>query len=245
MAANKDRRIVKTPQAALFALLLLAALGAPAAHADRITTYGVGLESCQTYLVARDGHISEEVRYVDWLSGYFSGINSTSTHRNNHLGLADVGYALQRLDEHCRAQPELRFAVAASTLVLGAKPGPAAHTLEPTSYGTADAACQAFLDAREQKEAEYWTVYSNWLGGYLSGVNLMSLHSNSVLGDAQLLQAMQWLDDYCTSHPVTPFSAAVAELINDRSIRLSAAGGARSDTTTPGGLLKVAPRAAH
>jgi len=231
--------------AATLALLLLASLMAPTAHADRITTYGVGLESCQAYLVARDDHISEEVRYVDWLSGYFSGINSTSTHRNNHLGLADVGYALQRLDEHCRAQPQVRFAAAASALVFGAKPGPAAHTLEATSYGTADAACQAFVDAREQKEAEYWTAYSNWLGGYLSGVNLMSLHSNNVLGDAQLLQAMQWLDDYCTNHPVTPFSAAAAELINDRSIRLSAAGDAPSGTPAGGGLLKVAPRVAH
>ena len=195
----------------LTTLTVLAEASAP--RADSVTTYGAGLRTCQEYLEARDGTATEQVPFIDWLSGYISAVNRTSMHRNNVLGLGDVGAALERLDGNCRAIPSMRFAEAASLLIFGSKPGPAAHALDVTTYGTADAACQVFVDARAQQETEYWADYVHWLGGYLSGVNFTSLKTNNVLAGAELTDAVRWLDGYCSSHPVTAFGAAVEVLI--------------------------------
>lgn len=193
--------------------LLIGALAAWPVLADNVTTYGAGLRSCQAYLEARDGRIAEEANFVDWLSGYFSAVNRTSNHRNNILGLADLKITLQHLDNTCRARPDLNFAAATSLLVLGAKPGPATHAIEVTTYGSADKACHLFVEAREQQQAEYWGEFLHWLGGYLSGVNAVSLRTNNVLGEAELGDALHWLDRFCDTHPVTSFRAAVDELI--------------------------------
>jgi hypothetical protein len=201
--------------AAILWMVMLGVVVVPAAHADNVTTYGAGLESCQAYLDAHDGNIAEEVTFVDWLGGYFSAVNRTSSHRNNILGLADLKVMLERLDSTCRARPSLHFAEAAGILVLGAKPGPVAHAIEATTYGSADKACHLFVEAREQQEAQYWAEFLNWLGGYLSGVNAVSLRTNNVLGAAELADAVHWLDTFCSAHPVTPFGAAVDALIAD------------------------------
>jgi hypothetical protein len=197
----------------LLSQLLLAVCAAPLARADAVTTYGVGLEPCRVYLDARDGSITTQVAFVDWLGGYVSAVNRTSNHRNNILGLGDLKVMLDRLDEYCRARPELHFAEAASLLVLAAKPGPAAHAIEVTTYGAADKACQRFVDAREEKQTESWSEFLHWLGGYLSGVNAMSLRTNNVLGDAELADAVQWLESFCSGHPITAFGAAVETLV--------------------------------
>ena len=193
--------------------LAVIVLAAPLARAEGITTYGAGLTSCQSYLEARDGSIPEQVTFVDWLSGYFSAVNRTSYHRNNILGLADLKVMLEHLDNTCRARPDLHFAEAASLLVLGAKPGPAAHAVEVKTYGSADKACHLFVEAREQRQTEYWGEFLHWLGGYLSGVNAMSLRTNNVLGAAELGDALHWLDAFCSAHPVTSFGVAVDALI--------------------------------
>lgn len=198
-------------------LLLLGAVATPLAAAGEVTTYGAGLKSCRAYLDARDGDVGDAVDFVDWLGGYFSAVNRTSKHRNNILGLADLKVALERLDNNCRARPDLHFAEAAGLLVLGAKPGPATHVIEVTSYGSADKACHVFVEAREQRQPDFWAEFLHWLGGYLSGVNAMSLRTNNVLGDAQLADAVHWLDSFCGAHPVTPFGAAVEELIGASS----------------------------
>jgi hypothetical protein len=201
--------------ATMFSALLMSAVAARPVHADDVTTYGAGLESCQAYIDARDGSVAEEVIFVDWLSGYFSAANRTSNHRNNMLGLADLKLALERIDGTCRARPSMHFAEAAGILILGAKPGPLAHAIEATTYGSADKACHLFVEAREQQQAEYWAEFLRWLGGYLSGVNAMSLRTNNVLGAAELADAVHWLDIFCSAHPVTPFGAAVDALIAD------------------------------
>jgi hypothetical protein len=203
----------------MLSVLLLGAVGAPLARADAITTYGAGLKSCQSYLEARGGSMADEANFVDWLSGFFSAVNRTSTHRNNILGLTDVKMALERLDNTCRARPDQHFAEAAGLLVLGAKPGPATHAVEVTTYGSADKACHVFVEAREQQQADFWAEFLHWLGGYLSGVNVMSLHTNNVLGDAELADAVHWLDTFCSAHPGTAFGTAVDALIADRSGR--------------------------
>jgi len=199
--------------ATMVSALLMGALAVPAVHADSVTTYGAGLSSCWVYLHARDGSIVDEVGFIDWLGGYFSAVNRTSSHRNNFLGLADLKNVLERLDNNCRVRPALHVAEAANIVVLGAKPGPSAHAIEATTYGSANKACHAFVEAREQKEAVYWAEFLHWLGGYLSGVNAMSLRTNNVLGTAELEDAVHWLDTFCSAHPQTSFEGAVEALI--------------------------------
>ncbi|GAC1453862.1 MAG: hypothetical protein PVSMB6_08850 [Steroidobacteraceae bacterium] len=194
-------------------MFLLGAAASPAAHAVAVTTYGAGLKSCRNYLEVREGNAAEQVPFIDWLSGYFSGANKTSNHRNNTLGLSDLGAALSWLDDYCRARPRAPFAQAASMLLLGAKPGPTAHAIEVTTYGSADKSCGTYLEAREQQELAYWMEFTDWLGGYLSGVNAMSLGTNSILGSTELPDAVAWLDRYCGAHSVAPFGAAVEALV--------------------------------
>ena len=107
----------------------------------------------------------------------FSGINKTSAHRNNCLGLADLTAALNSLDTCCSSRPWAPFAeVPAAALVFGAKVGPTSHVLgESTSYGAADKGCQVYRAAGAQREVDYCTEFTGWLGGYLSGINAISL----------------------------------------------------------------------
>ncbi len=199
--------------ATMVSLLLMGFAAMRAGHAESVTTYGAGLRSCQTYLDARAGNVAEEVTFVDWLGGYFSAANRTSRHRNNILGMADLKASLERLDDSCRARPHLHFAEAAGLMLLSEKPGPAAHAIEVTAYGSADKACHLFVEARQQRETAYWGEFLQWLGGYLSGVNAMSLRTNNVLGTEELVDAMQWLDRFCSVHPTTTFVAAADALI--------------------------------
>jgi hypothetical protein len=198
--------------ARLFAICTIFVAGAPA-YAEHATAYGAGLQTCRDYLASRNNGAPATVTFIDWLSGYFSAVNRTSKHRNNFLGLTDLNVVLERLDVNCSARPDLYFAEAASLLVYSAKPGPAAHSLAATSYGSADKACQRFVQARQQREFAYWAEYLHWMGGYLSGVNAVSLSTANVLGDTPLNDAIQWLDTYCSAHPEVAFVAAVDALV--------------------------------
>lgn len=196
----------------LAASVLLAA--APASHADSVTTYGVGLTSCQTYLNTLNGSDAvERVTFVDWLSGYVSAVNRTSHHRNNFLGLDDLGEALRHIEIYCQARPLAPFALAASHIVYGAHTGPAAHRPEPVSYGSADKTCARYLQARESRDDINGAEFRDWLAGYLSGVNAMSLASSNVLGNSELLDAVQWLDEWCSAHPAASYISAAEALV--------------------------------
>ena len=208
--------------AAIISIFLLGAVVTPIARAVGITTYGVGLKSCQSYLDARQDDNAGPVAFVDWLSGYFSGVNKTSRHRNNFFGLADLKGAMFSLDEYCSARPRVPFAEAVGTLLLGGKPGPAAHSIEATSYGAADKSCELYLGARQERDGIYLDAsaeFTNWLGGYLSGVNAMSLDTNDVLGTTGLSDAVSWLERYCSSHSLTSFGDAVDALVLSQQAR--------------------------
>lgn len=216
MAEQRSRRLCRLIQGAvLSASVLLTAGGIPAARADAVTTYGVGLKSCQSYLGTVDaGNGVERVTFVDWLSGYVSAVNRTSHHRNNFLGLADLGEALRHIETYCQARPLAPFALAASHIVYGAHTGPAAHAPEPASYGSADKTCSQYLRAREDRDRISGAEFRDWLAGYLSGVNAMSLASGNVLGNSELLDAVHWVDDWCSGHPSVSYSAAAEALVS-------------------------------
>lgn len=216
-------------RAATISTFLIGALLAPVAHAVGVTTYGVGLKSCRSYLEARQEASREQVSFVDWLSGYFSGANKTSTHRNNFFGLSDLTGAMAWLDDYCNARPQVHFAEAVGIMLLNAKPGPAAHALEDVSYGSADKSCGVYLEAREQRDGIYQDAsgeFTNWLGGYLSGVNAMSLRTNDVLGGTELGDAVSWLERYCGANPLTPFAKAVDALVVAQQPRYASQSGA-------------------
>ena len=195
---------------------LVGTFAAAAVHASEVTTYGAGLQSCKAYLDARHQDNATQVAFVDWLSGYFSGVNKTSRHRNNFFGLSDLNGALSWLDDYCGARPRVYFAQAAGMLLLGGKPGPAAHSIEANSYGSADKSCGTYLETREQRDIENLDAaaeFTNWLGGYLSGVNAMSLDTDNVLGKEDLSDAESWLEKYCGAHSLTSFGAAIDALV--------------------------------
>src|SRR5882724_3407123 len=190
------------------AMLLIAACMALTAHASEVTTYGAGLKSCETYLNARERQNEDEVAFVEWFSGYASGVNSTSNHTNNILGNANLKEAVYRLGNYCRAHPVTPVAVALAVLVLGARSTRARQTAEVTAYGTGVKSCAVYLYAREQSNADE-VAFVNWLGGYLSGVNAISLTTDNILGNSDLTAAIYWIDDYCRANPRARFAEAV------------------------------------
>jgi hypothetical protein len=199
------------------AVLICLCLGAiQLAHASDVTTYGAGLSSCKDYTVSRDQGTPDLVAYTDWLSGYLSGVNTTSNHRNNFLSHDDLESAMNWLGDYCLRHPTMRVAEAAWMLILSAKSGPAAHAVEVAAYGAGYKSCQIYVLARSQQSIELnvdQTEFIAWLGGYLSGVNAISLATANALGKSGLDDAVQWLDGYCGGHEESSFAAAVRTLI--------------------------------
>jgi predicted MarR family transcription regulator len=205
-------------RAAIVSMFLIGAGTAPAAHAVEITTYGTGLKACDAYLDARERDDPDQIAFIDWLSGYLSGVNATSKHRNNLLGLSDVQGAMNWLDDYCRARPSVHFAQAVGMLLMVKTSSIGAHSVEVTSYGSGFKSCAEYLEARERQYMDGVAfmdraAFIDWLSGYLSGVNAMSLSTTNVLGHTELPEAVQWLNGYCSAHATAPFTVAIEALM--------------------------------
>jgi len=195
-------------RAVIVALFLMGAGAAPAVHADEVTTYGAGLKSCMAYLDDRQQQNTDEMAFVEWLSGYVSGVNATSNHTHNILGDSNLREAVYRLGDYCRVHPVTSVAVALDVLVIGARSTTGRQTAGVTTYGTGSKSCGVYLEARVRQNLDE-AAFIDWLGGYVSGVNAVSLSTNNILGNSDLTGAIYWLDDYCRAHPGTPFAEAV------------------------------------
>ena len=211
--------------AGIVLVLLIGACAVPNARATQVTTYGSGLKPCGAYAAARNSDTADIVTFTDWLGGYLSGVNTASKHRDNLLGEAEFKGAMYWLDQFCRTHPDIHFADAVGVMLIGAKSGPTAHTVEVTSYGSGHKSCEKYLESREQQsikaylQAHAWenvdaAQFVDWLGGYVSGVNAISSATDNVLGDTGLADAVYWLDNYCSAHPPATFSAAVEALVD-------------------------------
>jgi len=97
--------------------------------------------------------------------------------------------------------------------MLAASSTSGAHSVDVTRYGSGFKPCRSYIEAREPQSMDT-AEFIDWLGGYLSGVNAISLKYNDILGASQLTQAVYWLDEYCSSHPVEPFAVAVGALVD-------------------------------
>jgi hypothetical protein len=195
-------------RAVIASMLLIGVGAAPAAHASEVTTYGAGLKSCVAYLDAREQQNADEVAFVEWLSGYVSGVNETSNHTNSILGNTNLKEAVYRLGNYCRAHPVTPVAVALDVLVIGARSTTARQTIEVTTYGAGFKSCGVYLDARERQNVDE-AAFIDWLGGYVSGVNAISLRTDNILGDSDLTAAIYWLDNYCRANLRVRFAEAV------------------------------------
>jgi hypothetical protein len=187
-----------------------------AVRASEVTTYGAGLETCTDYVAATDAQTIDLVGFADWLSGYFSGVNTTSTHRNNFLNHEDLQAAIHWLYGYCQTHKTTTVAAATWLLVVGARTGSAAHSVETAAYGSGFKSCAVFRAAREEQGLDTnidQTEFIAWLGGYLSGTNAMSMTTTNALGAVSLDEALHQLDDYCGVHTETAFAAAVQTLI--------------------------------
>jgi hypothetical protein len=81
------------------------------------------------------------------------------------------------------------------------------------SYGSADKSCSQYQQARGERASTNGAEFRNWLAGYISGVNAISLTSGDILGGAELIDAVGWLDEWCVAHPLASFGGAVAALV--------------------------------
>jgi hypothetical protein len=194
-------------RAMLVYMFIMGASAAIAAHGE-VVSYGVGLESCKTYLTAKELQGPDEVSILDWLAGYVSGVNSTTLHFNNILGDSNLTGAVYWLDDYCRAHPPTEIAVALDMMIMRARSTTARNTVELTTYGTGYKSCEIYLGARGEDTAAQ-IAFIDWLGGYVSGFNAVSVRTDDALSDADLTPAVYWLDNYCRANPDPHFVEAI------------------------------------
>lgn len=80
--------------------------------------------------------------------------------------------------------------------------------LQPKTCVIPSCEMDCFWRARQQSNVDE-AAFVDWLGGYLSGVNAVSLTTNNILGNSDLTAAIYWIDDYCRANPRARFAEAV------------------------------------
>ncbi len=197
---------------ATIACLLTAGNDIRSQSAD-VDDYGTGLVPCGTYPDARQKDSSAEVvAFIDWLVGYFfreqmprrTAITTFSDHRTSTRRWGD---SMRSVVTSPRPSSPRGGHLAVRRRLRGRRTfrrsDPLRLWIQALPVYIEDGRPQS-LDGEE---------FVHWLGGYLSGVNAISLRTNDVLGTSKLDQAVYWLDTYCSSHPVAPFSQAVNALV--------------------------------
>ena len=64
--------------------------------------FGVGRQTCETYLEARHNGGISELSYKNWMSGYLTASNRSSENTYNLLGESDFKGALSWIDVYCK-----------------------------------------------------------------------------------------------------------------------------------------------
>ena len=197
-----------TARAVLVFMIILGTSAATTAH-GAVISYGIGLKYCQTYLTAKEQQGPEEVSILDWLAGYVSGVNSTTIHFNSILGDSNLTGAAYWLDDYCRAHPPTEIAVALDIMMVRSRSTTSRNTVEQATYGTGYRSCEIYLSARGEDTAAQ-IAFIDWLAGYVSGYNAVSVRTDNALDDVDLTPAVYWLDNYCRANPESHFVDAVA-----------------------------------
>ena len=91
------------------------------AHASddkgRYWIYGVGSQTCETYLNVREQGGLAESSYKNWISGYLTSSNRSLGDTYNILGKTDFQGALSWLDDYCTKNPQNTVYVAMANMV--------------------------------------------------------------------------------------------------------------------------------
>ncbi len=83
----------------------------------RYWIYGVGRQTCQTYLDARHNGGYSEISYKNWVGGYLTSVNRSSDDTYNILGHSDFQGAMVWLDGYCKKHPSNTIYMAMDNLV--------------------------------------------------------------------------------------------------------------------------------
>jgi hypothetical protein len=106
------------------AISFIGALNAvPTAGEDALPpVWGYGVQTCASFVAAADGQAQglelqrwEYRRYEDWLTGFVTGLN-LATGEDVLVG-AGIDGAMQRIQAHCRGNPQQDFFTATMDLV--------------------------------------------------------------------------------------------------------------------------------
>ena len=82
-------------------------------------------------------------------------------------------------------------------------------------YGVATRSCGQFLKSYELQNEDYG-FYVAWLQGYLSAINLYSVHDRRDIGRAtDVASMMLWLKNHCLQNPLNDFALSVLDLTNE------------------------------
>lgn len=100
--------------------LFYSVAGIAADDKGRYWIYGVGRQTCETYMEARlIGGISE-ISYKNWISGYLTSSNRSTVDTYNLLGNTDFQGALVWIDKYCAKNENntIYMAIANMTAVM-------------------------------------------------------------------------------------------------------------------------------
>ena len=82
----------------------------------RYWIYGIGRQTCQTYLEARKAGGFSEISYKNWISGYLTSSNRATDNTYNLLGNTDFHGAMEWLDRYCTKNPKNTVYMAVANL---------------------------------------------------------------------------------------------------------------------------------
>ena len=86
----------------------------------RYWIYGVGRQTCATFLEARKTGGIAEISYKNWVSGYLTASNRSENDTYNLLGETDFQGAMLWIDRYCKKNPKntVYMAMANMTAVM-------------------------------------------------------------------------------------------------------------------------------
>jgi hypothetical protein len=114
----------------LVPVLLLLCMPLPGSSSDAHGNYvalGFGLESCQTFLQARNNRL--DLPYRDWLTGYLTAVNTLTTETENMRRTTDSEGMVWLLEQYCIKNSLHSFSRAVEAFVKDLYPQRMTHML--------------------------------------------------------------------------------------------------------------------
>ena len=117
----------------------------------------------------------------------------------------------------CRIQPFIIIFVFLVVILLPIS----IYSAEPMlKWGLGTRSCAKFTEDFKQNPELWETLYYSWAEGFMSGFNLVRSNiSNKDIDlnpyDRSEIWRRETIREYCSTHPLSPYSEAVVNLINE------------------------------